>query len=231
MMDFLRKHTRTIFIITIIGFLAGIFIGFGSYFMGKGTPADAVAKINGVRIPLKKYQSLYTRVMDNLRESNTDITDQVVQQKRQQVIQDLIQEEVFWQEAAKYGILVTDKELAATIQSFPAFQKDGRFDQQVYFQILLYRLRMTPQEFEESQRRRIAMFKLRDIVISGLKITEQELQFEYFMEHRGNMKKYEKDRGEFLKKLQNEKTLALLNDWYRTLSSSIKVQVFPESFQ
>lgn len=75
------------------------------------------------------------------------------------------------------------------------------------------------------------MFKLRAIVISGLKITKQELQFEYFMEHRGNMKKYEKDREEFLKKLQNEKTLALLNDWQRTLSSSIKVQVFPEHFQ
>jgi len=230
-MDFLRKHTRTIFIITIIGFLAGVFIGFGAYFREKGAPTDAVAKINGVKIPFKKYQSLYTRVMDNLRESNTDITDLVVQQKRQEVLQDLIQEEVFWQEAAKYGILVTDKELAATVQSFPAFQKDGRFDQQVYFQMLFYRLRMTPQEFEESQKRRIAMFKIRDIVISGLKITEQEVQFEYFMEHQGNMKKYEKDRDEFLKKLQNEKTLALLNDWYKTLSNSIKVQVFPEHFQ
>jgi len=75
------------------------------------------------------------------------------------------------------------------------------------------------------------MFKIRDILISGLKITEQEVQFEYFMEHQGNMKKYEKDRDEFLKKLQNEKTLALLNDWYKTLSNSIKVQVFPEHFQ
>ncbi|MDI6641800.1 MAG: SurA N-terminal domain-containing protein [Elusimicrobiota bacterium] len=231
MMNWLRKNMRTIFIITIVGFIGGIFVGFGGYFFGgRGGVSDAVAEVNGVRIPYRKYILLFNRIMDNLRDSQKEITEQVIQQTKQDVIQDLVQEEVFYQEAKKYGIVVTDGEVAADIQRFPAFQQDGKFSHRVYFQILAWRLRMTPQEFEGSRRRQIAIAKLRNLVTSSIKISEPELRLEYARRHNSQFTNFEKDREKFYEELQQEKTLAFMNDWYRSINASLKVRVFTERF-
>jgi len=58
-------------------------------------------------------------------DKKTTITPELMAQKRQEVLQDLIQEEVFWQEAKKYGISVSDGEVAADVSRYPAFVKDG----------------------------------------------------------------------------------------------------------
>lgn len=228
MMKFLRKNMRTVFIITVVGFLAGIFIGFGGYFFGGRSTGNAIAEINGVSIPFRKYTLLFNRTMDRLREDKTDITDDLMKQKRQEVIQDLIQEEVFSQEARKYGINVTDEEVAYDIQRWGAFQKDGKFDQRVYFQMLAYRLRMTPQEFEDSRRRQIAIAKLREFIASGVKITGREIEREYAYRHKGNMKSFLKDRDNFYNELYKEKVNDVLQEWYRILSSTVKIRVFTE---
>ncbi|MEW6042349.1 MAG: SurA N-terminal domain-containing protein, partial [Elusimicrobiota bacterium] len=137
-MNWLRKNMRTIFLVTVIGFVAGIFIGFGSYFFGGRGLGDAVAEINGVKIPYRSYYLLFNRIMENYREQNKDITETVIEQTRREVLQDLIQEEALYQEAKKYKIVVTDAEVAFDIQRYPAFQKDGQFNQGIYFQILAW---------------------------------------------------------------------------------------------
>lgn len=221
MMDFLRKHMRIIFSITIAGFLAGAFVGFGGYFFGKKSFGDAVAEVNGRNIPYRQYAALYNRAVDAMRKSKEDVSDEMLAKKKQEVVQDLIQEEVFWQESKKYGINVTDMEVAADIQHYPAFQKDGRFDQRAYFQVVFQVIRTTPAEFEESRRRQLAIFKLRQLIASSVKITEPELKAEYMRTHKGNLAGYEKDREKFLEGVRQEKVMLVFNEWFKQLNQEL----------
>jgi len=230
MMDFLRKHMQTIFLITIIGFLAGAFVGFGSYLFGSKTPADAVAEVNGTNIPYRDYAVLLNRVVDNLSKTQ-EVTDEVMKQKKQEVLQDLIQEEVFWQQSKKYGIVVSDAELAADIQHYPAFQRDGRFDQNAYFQVLYQVMKTTPQQFEESRRKQIAIFKLRQLIASNVRISEPELQLEYARTHGGSMADFAKNRDKSLETLRQQKVMLVFNEWFKQLNQTVKIKVHLEEIE
>jgi len=227
-MKFLRKNMRVIFLLTFLGFIAGIFIGFGGYFFGGSASGDTVAEINNTKIPYRKYISMFNRTMDRLRQENTEITDQVLAQKKQEIVQDLIQEEVFYQESKKYGITVSDQEIAYDIQRWDAFKNNGVFNQQQYFQVLAYRLKMTPQEFEESRKKQIAMAKLRELIISGIKLTDQEIQIEYYLKNKGNMNKFNTEKPKFFEELYREKVNNILQEWYKILNVSTKIKVYPE---
>jgi len=230
MMNFFRRHMRTIFMITIIGFMSGIFIGFGGYFFGGRYLGDAVADVNGVKVSYKRYLNLYNRALDAMRNDSEEITDSMMEQKKNEVLMDLVQEEVFYQEAMKYDIRVLDEEVATDINRFPAFQRDGKFNQRLYFQILQWQLRMTPNEFEESRRKQIAIAKLRSLVASSVKITEDELRMEYAREN-GGMEKYDEGREELLGRLKQEKTIALFDEWYKMIQGTLKVKIYQEKLR
>jgi peptidyl-prolyl cis-trans isomerase D len=225
MMNFLRKHMRAIFLITTIGFLSGAFIGFGGYMLGKKTAADAAVEINGTKIPYKTYSNTLSQVLENMRKDNTEITDAILAQKKQEVIQNLVQEEVFWQEAKRYGIVVTDTELAADIQRIPAFQKDGAFDRRAYLTVLYQVLHTTPAEFEESRRKEIASYKVRNLLSSCVKISEPELIMQYRIQNNNDMKDFDKKRAEFLAQLRKEQTFMVFNEWFKLLNRDLKVKV------
>ncbi|MCX5781630.1 MAG: SurA N-terminal domain-containing protein [Elusimicrobia bacterium] len=225
MMHFFRKHRETIFIITIAGFLAGIFVGFGSYFFIGKTPSDAVVEVNGKDVPYRRYTNLLNQVRNSMTKNKEDITDEVLNKKKQEVIQQLIQEELFWQEAKIFGISVSNKELANDIQNYPAFQKDGKFSHLLYYRILGEILRETPRDFEESRRKQIAAYRLRQFIASSVRITEPELQIEYARANKGNMANYEKEREKFLDNLKQEKTILVFNEWFKDLNRTVKIKV------
>lgn len=224
-MDFLRKHMRTIFFITIVFFLGSALIGFGGYLFGSKNSMDAVVEVNGEKVPYRRFATMMSRVTDMMAQNKEEMNEQVRLQKKQEILQDLIQETVFWQQSKKYGISVSDAELAADIQRYPAFQRDGHFDHQTYYQTLGQILRMSPVEFEESRRRQIAMFKLRYLIASSIRITEAELRYEYARANRGNMSAFEKDRQKFFDSLRQEKTMLVFNEWFKQLNSSMKIKV------
>lgn len=224
MMDFLRKNTRTIFTVTIIAFLAGTFIGFGSYALTK-SDFDTVAEVNGAKISYNNYIKTLNRTLENIRNNKGEITQELINQKKQEVLQDMIQEEVFWQEAKKYGIGVADGELLADLRRYPAFQRDGQFDRQSYFRILFEVLRTTPKEFEESRKREIAFFKLRQFIASSVIVSEPELQYEYRKTHKNSMANYEKNRDKFMEETRQKKVQMVFNDWFKSLNQSLKVKI------
>jgi len=49
------------------------------------------------------------------------------------------------------GIKVSDEEVVTAISMIPAFQKDGVFNRQIYLQLLQDK-RLTPKDFEESEK-------------------------------------------------------------------------------
>jgi peptidyl-prolyl cis-trans isomerase D len=232
MMSFLRKNMRTIFAITMVGFFAGIFIGFGSYMFGGRRP-DTAAEVDGTAISYRTYINQFNRAIDNMRQANQDVSEQALAQKKQEIMSDLIQQEIFWKEAKRYGITVSDGELAADVRRFPAFQNNGQFDQRAYFQVLYQVLHTTPKEFEDSRRKQISYFKLRQLIASSVKISEIELRMEYARANKGSMKNFEKDRAKFTETVRNEKTSMVFNEWFKQINQRLagKVKVYLDEIE
>ena len=70
MINFLIKHKVKIFLITIVGFFAGTFVGFGSYLFSDRSSIDTVAVVNGTEIPYRVYYSLYNNAINMHRQTN-----------------------------------------------------------------------------------------------------------------------------------------------------------------
>jgi peptidyl-prolyl cis-trans isomerase D len=77
------------------------------------------------------------------------------------------------QTAEANDIKVSDKELADAIIKIPVFQDNGKFDTKRY-KLLLSQNRMTPSSFESMQKEAMLMDKLRAIVTSCAKVSDDE---------------------------------------------------------
>ena len=77
------------------------------------------------------------------------------------------------------GIRVSDDELVSVISSLPTFQKEGKFDREIYRTVLRHHLGVGPEYFEDGMRREISTSKLRDSITDCVKLTEQELRQYY----------------------------------------------------
>ncbi len=107
-MNWLRKHKTAIFITVVSGFIISTFVGFGLY-VGTGSSAASgtVLVVNDEKIPYAKYVSLYNRVIENRREKGEELSPEALNGIKNDVVQTLVRESVFVQEAKRYGILVT----------------------------------------------------------------------------------------------------------------------------
>lgn len=227
LMHWLRKYQNTILIGVVAAFLISMFVGFGLYMRSGPTRADSVVEVNDEKVPYRQYTAFYNRVVSARRDKGEDLSPETLQQVKQEILQSLIQEAVFHQEAEKYGLEVTDGELAQSLSGIPAFQKDGKFDIQAYAQALQYVLRTTPEDFEEAQRRQIAISRLRSLVMQSVKIGDKELDFEYRTQPAAAKKTQDpvKEREQFRQKLLQEKGAHVLNRWYQQLGTNVKVKV------
>lgn len=211
MMNFLRKHKVKIFLITIFGFLAGTFVGFGSYLFGDRNYYDTVAVVNNVKIPYKIYYSLYNNRLETLRQAGQDITEEMKKIVQNDIIRNLIQDEIIWQQTKDYGITVSDKELAADIQSYPYFlNENGQFDIRYYYKFL-NNIRLSPKDFESLRRKQIASKKLQMLVASAAKVSDTELK---------NPDNYS-EQATALQTKANE----ILNDWFDTIKKKTKIKI------
>jgi len=231
MMDFIRRYQKTIFWIVLITMLFAIFAYFGAGgILTKNY--DTVATVNNHKVSYGDFLKAYDRAVENERDAKKDVelTDADLKQIKVGVLQDMISEEALNQIAKKYGLTVTDAEVAANIQNIPAFQKDGHFDHQTYFQVLRYGLKMNFVDFEKSRRRALMVDKVRFLISLLSKVTDKEAEMQYLARN-GNMKKYAKDKDKFIETLKNEKRAQLFNLWIGQLQQKTKIQEFLSKFE
>ncbi len=228
-MNWLRKHKNTILVVLLGSFLLSTFIAFGLYQRGDSGVARDVAEVNDEKIPYSYFLTIYNRALNQHRDKGEAVSPEVANQMKQEVVQELVREAVFYQEAKRYSIQVGDQELAQVLTNYPAFKKDGKFDPSVYAQALQYSLRTTPEEFEESQRRQIAIAKLRGMVMQSIKISNKEMELEFAMRQasfsKDQVKEFTKDHEKFRQYLMQEKGAQILNRWYQQLGTNLKVKV------
>ncbi|MGD9233039.1 MAG: SurA N-terminal domain-containing protein, partial [Desulfobacterales bacterium] len=172
----MRKQAGSWLIKILLGAIVIVFIfwGVGSFRSQRG---GRVALVNGDQITLDEYREAYNNLLEQLRRrfgNNLD-EDMLKQlQVKKQALNQLINNKLLVQESKRLKFRVSEKELADAISNITAFQRAGMFDSRLYRDIL-DRLRMTPEAFEETQKNAMMIDKLRTLITSSAKISDQEV--------------------------------------------------------
>ncbi len=175
MLRVLRESAGSWIIKVLMGIMVAAFVlvGTGSY---KAYRTSKVAKVNGENISMDEYQQAYYNILENIRRQFGDkLNDEMLKMLniQQQALDQVIEITLLRQTAEKNKIRVSDRELADAIVKIPAFQDNGKFDATRYKQILSQN-RMTPSSFEGLQKEAMLMDKLKSIITSSAKVSEDE---------------------------------------------------------
>ncbi len=175
MIEWMQKHKKWLIItiwISTIAFIGAGFVGWGAY--SYGDKASAVAKVGKVDITLSEFQKAYSDLYAQyakIFQGNFDKEKAKAFGIEKQALQKLINQALILNLAKEYEITVSDKELAKTIASMPYFQKNGKFDKQLYKEILM-RNNLNVKEFEESVRKQLTIDKT--LALLPVKTIKQE---------------------------------------------------------
>lgn len=153
MLQSIRERAQGWIAWIIVGLIIITFALFGIQEYAQGEKKTAVAVVNGEDITATDFLKLYHRQKARLQQQFGDMYDQIVKddQLRDQVLNALIESSVVEQWAKSHNMAITDAELSMVIQSATVFQKDGKFDQATYENILA-RNGLTVGGFEQEQR-------------------------------------------------------------------------------
>jgi peptidyl-prolyl cis-trans isomerase D len=163
----MQKHNKylvwTIWIATI-AFIGAGFVGWGSYDFG--VKAGSVAKVGNIEIKQSKLNMVYSNLYNQY---NQMLKGQLDEKKAkemgliQQAFATIETQAKLLNYAHDLGIIVSDEELAATLESIKAFQKNGKFDRSIY-NMYLKSQRLTAKTFEETLRDELTITKLLDLL-------------------------------------------------------------------
>lgn len=221
LIPFLVRHRKPIFVATATVFLIGIFVGLGGYLLTDRDLAGTVAEVAGEKIPERRFQLQVRNILD--RYQGGQVTDEIQNRVRQEVLRDLLVESLLAQQAEKLGLMVTDREVADDIRE--TFKREGRFDQQLYFYTVQSQFRMTPEQYEVMRRRSLLHFKYRQLVSRSAKVTPAEVRLAYQKE-KGGLKDFEKNEPEFRSRMQQRRSLETLNYLLRQLAATTDIKTY-----
>ena len=139
MLSFLRKYSKSWMIALIVGAIGIVFIFTFGYGGMKSGAFREVATVNGEPILITAYQREFTELFKQYQEqSRGEMTEEMVKalHLKEMALKRLIDESLILQAAKRQGSAVSDAELREEIQRLPYFQRDGRFNEQLYYLVL-----------------------------------------------------------------------------------------------
>lgn len=185
MLDGIRANAQSWGVKLAFGIIIVVFVfwGIGSYTGPKGL----VASVNGKNITEVEFQRAYAMMEDNVRRSIPNITPEMMEsfQLEQRVLQSLMQEKLIEDEAERAGLTISPYELRVVLEQLPYFQKDGKFDAEVYKDVLS-KNHLTPRQFETDQAKSMLPAKLQRLVTAGAYVDPSAVKaiFDYAAERR-----------------------------------------------
>ncbi len=152
------------------------FFGIDSFQSGGGDPV--VAKVGDQKIHDsqfrrqfdQRYQQLVQLMGENFR---ADMFDQ--KRLRTSVLNDMTQETMLRQYTEEQGYVADDATLFKTISAEQAFQRDGKFDTEVYRDALT-RVGLTPDRYESQLRDSVEMNQMRSAIVDTAFAPDVEVQ-------------------------------------------------------
>ncbi len=175
-----REYSESLGFKIILGIVAVslvISLGVGSFF---GDRKEVVAVVNGREILMKDFRRAYSNRLEALRQQLGENTERFAEQMnlRQQVMQQLVDQELLLSEAEELNVMVTDLELQDYIRQQPYFQRNGQFDANVYKEVLRQN-RIPLFEYEDGLRRDLLVQKKQRLLGIGLAVSDTEVERAY----------------------------------------------------
>lgn len=221
-MAFFKKKMKIILLFIVIVFVGSIFIWYGVSYFTAPPATNFIAKINNRPISYNEfYDALYRRI-DYIRDSSTStvIIDEFTEKRF--LLESMIEDELWWQAAKRRKVKVTKEELQQQIQRYPAFQRNGVFNKNLYFDVLRYGIHMTPKQFEESVRRQIRVGKLKWFLTKDVSVTPQEVH-DIYQKLYGSMEKFEEEEERFKQGLLRQKQQQVLDSYLAQLRNKATI--------
>jgi hypothetical protein len=151
------KWKNIVLFITVFAFVATSIVAIIVYKLSG--EINGVAEVNGKEIPFYEFNYAYEMTARNMQMQNFDISN-LKDQIKKEVINDLIEKELLYQEAEKEGITATSEQVKNEILKISAFQVNGKFDKQTYLQII-NSFGLTPDAFENILRKELSVNNLK----------------------------------------------------------------------
>ncbi|MCW8891814.1 MAG: SurA N-terminal domain-containing protein, partial [Deltaproteobacteria bacterium] len=191
MLDFVRTKQKSILIKIAFGLIILSFvIGYTMLTAPSDNGAnqaggDVAARVNGDEISYTAFQSTYSNLYNlyqNIYQGNFDAKLEKQMNLPKQALQQLVEELLLMQQASGFNLSVSQQELVDSIAQYDAFQLNGEFNRERYLQVLDYQ-RMSPEQFESSQKRQLLTQKVRDRLQQGVSVNDEELQSAFHKEN------------------------------------------------
>jgi peptidyl-prolyl cis-trans isomerase D len=162
MFDFVHGNRRFVQIVLLLIILTFTFWGVDSY--NKSSHSEALATVNGEKINQAEFDQAVRQQQERMRKmmgSNYDQTMFDKPETKRAILESLVSQRLLILQARSIGLTVNEKYLAQSIAGIEAFQKDGKFDKQLY-ESVLRREKLTPMTFESNVARELYMHQLID---------------------------------------------------------------------
>ncbi len=185
MLKFMRAHATSWIIKILLGLIIVVFIfwGVGSIESKKRT---VVATVGDYYITIGEFDRTYNNLLEYYtRIFGERLSPDLLKKMniKQQVLDQLINTALIMQGVQKIGLLVSKEELRGAILQYPAFQRDGRFERDLYFQALR-RSGLEPGAFEEMILRELTIRRMEELTgDTAVVLPEEEVQELYFLEN------------------------------------------------
>jgi peptidyl-prolyl cis-trans isomerase D len=179
MISWMQKHNKylvwTIWVATI-AFIGAGFVGWGSYDFG--SKAGNVAKVGDIEIKQSKLNMAYSNLYNRYNEMFQGQFDEKKAKEMglvQQAFSSIATQAKLLNFAKEMGIIVSDEEVAQTLESIKGFQKEGQFDKKIY-QTYLQSQRLKAKTFEDTLREELTISKLLDLLtVKSLPLEEESI--------------------------------------------------------
>lgn len=184
MLGYLRENTGNwiikIFLFIIV--IVFVFLGVGSMSSKRD---NSVATVDDEPITINEFQDAYKLMVDRMRERfGESLNDDLLKalNVKQQALNTLIEQKLVANEAERLKIIVSDKELTQALMTIKAFQKDGAFNLEQYKKVLGFNS-LNPEIFEVRQRAAMKERKVRDMILSGITVSDAEAKSWYIFQN------------------------------------------------
>ena len=186
MLRILREHASSWMLKGILVLVAVSFISWGGYSYFREKKVTYAAQVNGVTIGAREYyDALQTEIKQYREALGPSFSEKMVEELhlKDKTLDGLIDKILIIQESKRLELSVSDEELREAIESIPAFQENGQFDNRRY-EWFLRSNRMTPEEFEQSQRENLLISKVVSLIkLNEGKVSDEEVLDTYLFEN------------------------------------------------
>ncbi|HRR40543.1 MAG TPA: SurA N-terminal domain-containing protein, partial [Syntrophales bacterium] len=175
MLQFMRKHAKNWLMKVLLILIIIVFIFYFGSSTGRQKAGD-IATVGDKTISFVEFRKEYENLLELYRRQyGENLTEEQLKRLnlKQVAVDNLINQAVILQKAMDLNIEVSDEEVRNFIFSIPTFQRNGVFDNRVYQQVLRS-LKMTPEEFEVSQKMGMIAAKIEGLIRESVMVSDDE---------------------------------------------------------